>query len=152
MDYIIDGFIKAFQLIFSADQELWGTVFLSIFVSGASILLSCIIIIPIFTYMRLKKSKSERFISRILNSLMSTPSVLVGLLVLLFLARRGPFGFLGLSYTPWAMIIAQFFLISPLIAGLTYELVKSRGREILKLATTLGANRKAATSLVISVA
>jgi tungstate transport system permease protein len=150
MDYIIDGFIKAFQLIFSADQELWGTVFLSIFVSGASILLSCIIIIPIFTYMGLKKSKSERFISRILNSLMSTPSVLVGLLVLLFLARRGPFGFLGLLYTPWAMIIAQFFLISPLIAGLTYELVKSRGREILKLATTLGANRKAATSLVIS--
>ena len=149
MEYIIDGFIKAFQLIFSTDQELWGTVFLSVFVSSSAIIISCVIMIPIFTYIGLKKSKSERIISRILNSLMSTPSVLIGLLVLLFLARRGPFGFLGLLYTPWAMIIAQFFLISPLIAGLTYELVKSRGRKILQLATTLGSDRKAATTLVI---
>lgn len=150
MEYILEGIIKAFQLIFSTDQELWSTVFLSIFVSASAILISCVIMIPVFTYFGLKKSKSERVISRILNALMSTPSVLVGLIVLLFLSRRGPLGFLGLLYTPWAMIIAQVVLISPLIAGLTYEVVKSRGREILKLATTLGADRKAATFLVIS--
>ena len=44
-------------------------------------------------------------------------------------------------YTPKAMIIAQTFLVTPLILGLTYSLSKNRGKEIQKIAKTLGAGK-----------
>ena len=48
------------------------------------------------------------------------------------------------------MIIAQVVLVSPLVACLTYELVKHRGRDIQKLGQTLGANKLQSTFMVIS--
>lgn len=39
------------------------------------------------------------------------------------------------------MIIAQTVLVVPLITGLTYNLAKSRGKEIEEIAITLGANK-----------
>ena len=38
MDYIIAGFWKAVELIFSGDAELWGIVGLSLRVSGSAII------------------------------------------------------------------------------------------------------------------
>jgi tungstate transport system permease protein len=42
-----------------------------------------------------------------MNGLMGLPKVVVRLIVYLLLSGSGPLGFLGLLYTPTAMIIAQ---------------------------------------------
>jgi tungstate transport system permease protein len=65
------------------------------------------------------------------------------------LSRRGPLGFLDLLYTPIAMVIAQTFLVIPLILGLTYNLSKNRGKEIEKIGITLGANKFRIVVLII---
>lgn len=150
MDYIIAGFWKAIAMILSGDQELWGIVGLSLRVSGSAIIIAAVVLVPLFTFLGLCKFHGERALSRVLNALMSMPSVVVGLLVSVCLSRRGPFAELKLLYTPTAMIIAQVVLVSPLIACLTYELVKHRGRDIQKLGQTLGANRIQTTFMVIS--
>ena len=80
---------------------------------------------------------------------MSIPSVIVGLVVALLLARRGPLGFLGLLYTPKAMIIAQTILVIPLILGLTYSMAKNRGVAIHKVAKSLGGTRWDSVILII---
>ena len=150
LDYIIAGFWKALEMIFSGDAELWGIVGLSLRVSGSAIVIAALMIIPLFTFIGLKSFRGERILSRVLNALMSMPSVVVGLLVSVCLSRRGPLGHLQLMYTPTAMIIAQVILVSPLIACLTYEMVKHRGRDIQKLGQTLGASKLQSTFMVIS--
>jgi tungstate transport system permease protein len=48
----------------------------------------------------------------------------VGLLVYLHLSRSGPFGWLGLLYTPQAMVIAQMILITPIIIALSCQVLE----------------------------
>lgn len=149
MNYIAEGIVHALKLIFSFDMELYKIVLLSLIVSSLSTIISSVISIPLAVWLGLKHFKGERLFARILHTLMSTPSVLVGLVVSIALSRRGPLGFLKLLYTPIAMIIAQTILVTPLTLGLTYNLVRNRGKEIEKLGITLGASPVQVIVLVI---
>jgi tungstate transport system permease protein len=55
---------------------------------------------------------------------MGLPPVVVGLAVYLLLSRSGPLGFLGILFTPQAMILAQALLVFPIIAALTRQTVE----------------------------
>ena len=55
---------------------------------------------------------------------MAIPPVVVGLFVYINLSRSGPLGWMGLLYTPTAMIIAQVILILPIITGLTAQVIE----------------------------
>jgi tungstate transport system permease protein len=65
----------------------------------------------------------------------------VGLVVFLLLSRSGPFGVLGLLFTPTAMIIAQTILVTPIIAALTRQSVEDLWAEYGEHLRSLGANR-----------
>lgn len=149
MNYISAGFKEALKLLISFDKEVFQIVSLSIFVSTSATLFASIISIPLGTYFGIKKFKGKRLFSRITYTMMSVPTVVIGLVVAIALARKGPFGHLELLYTKKAMIIAQTLLVMPLVFGLTYGLVKSRGEEIEKIAHTLGANKWNTIILII---
>jgi tungstate transport system permease protein len=55
---------------------------------------------------------------------MGLPPVVVGLVAYLLLSRSGPLGFLGLLFTPPAMIIAQCMLVLPIIASLARQTIE----------------------------
>ena len=59
----------------------------------------------------------------VVNSGMGAPPVVVGLAVSMLLFRSGPLGFLGLLYTPEAMIVAQALIALPLVVGITLAAV-----------------------------
>jgi len=149
MDYIANGFKEAFVLLISFDKEVYEIIFLSLFVSTFATILSSTITIPLGIYLGIKEFRGKQMFSRILYTLMSTPSVIVGLVVAIILSRRGPLGFLDLLYTPSAMIIAQTLLVIPLTLGLSYSLSRNRGKEIEKVGKTLGANRLQIVLLII---
>ena len=149
MDYIIEGFSEALKLLISFDIEVFKVISLSLIVSTTATILASLVFIPLGVYLGIKKFKGKRLFSRIVYTLMSIPSVIVGLVVALLLSRRGPFGFLDLLYTPKAMIIAQTLLVIPLILGLTYNLAKNRGVKIEKVAFTLGGNKLDSVFLII---
>jgi len=141
MDYIIDGFIKAINLILSMDMELYNIIGLSIVVSFTATILSALFSIPLSIILGLKNFYGKRIFARLIYTFMGVPSVLVGLVVGLLISRRGPLGWLELMYTPKAMIIAQFVLVTPLITGLVFTVVKKRGKEIEKVGRLLGARK-----------
>ncbi len=149
MDYILNGFKEAGNLLISLDKEVYKIILLSLFVSSTSTIISSIVIIPLGVYLGIKEFKGKGLFSRITYTLMSIPSVIVGLLVAIILSRRGPLGFLDLLYTPTAMIIAQTILVTPLIFGLTYNLSKNRGKTIEKTGMTLGAKKLDIVILII---
>ncbi len=149
MEYIKQGFIEAFQLLLQFDPEVYDVIGLSLFVSTSATVIAAFVFVPLGVYLGIKDFKGKKMISRLIYTSMSIPSVIVGLVVALLLARRGPLGFLGLLYTPKAMIIAQTILVIPLILGLTYSMAKNRGVAIHKVAKSLGGTRWDSVILII---
>ncbi len=149
MEYILNGFIKAFQLIISFDRELYEVILLSVGVAFLSTLIISMIFIPLGLKLGLRKFRGEVIFARIVFSLMGIPSVVVGLVIALLLSRRSVFGFLELLYTPTAIIIAQSLLILPLCLSLTYTLSRSKARKINRVGKILGGNRKNRLFLIL---
>lgn len=149
MNYIIEGIKESINMLLNFDKELYSIIFLSLKVSCLATFISSVFFIPIGIYLGITEFKFKKIFSRLLYTSMSIPSVIVGLVIAITFTRNGPLGFLDIMYTSEAMIIAQFILVSPLILGLTYNLAKSRGREIEKLGITLGANKLQIIVLII---
>tara|TARA_Y100001934_G_C11989537_1_gene602493 strand:- start:225 stop:725 length:501 start_codon:yes stop_codon:yes gene_type:complete len=60
---------------------------------------------------------------------MGMPPVVVGLIVYLLVSRSGPLGWLEILYTPYAMILAQIFLILPIIISLSTQIFEELHKE-----------------------
>ena len=117
MDYILEGFKEAIQLILSFDPEIYQIVSLSLFVSFSSTAISTILGVPTGIFLGIHQFRGKKWVSRLLYTFMSFPPVIIGLFTALLLARSGPFGQYKLMYTAPAMIIAQTFLVTPIITG-----------------------------------
>jgi tungstate transport system permease protein len=139
MDSMIEGFLKAFSLIYNLDQELLGIILLSLKVSGTALIVSSIIGVPAGAVIGLKKFSGRGFIITLLNTFMGLPPVVVGLFAYLLLSRSGPLGFMGLLYTPSAMVAAQTILALPIVASLCHSAIVSVDPIIGQAAITLGA-------------
>ena len=83
---------------------------------------------------------------------MGLPPVVVGLVVAIFLWRSGPFGFLGLIYTPAAMVIAQTIIAAPLVTGFTVAALGSLPPGLRPQLYSLGASRLQMLWLVLQEA
>ena len=148
MEYILEGVLEAFKLLFSMNRELYSIIFLSIGVSATATLITLLTSLPMGVALGLKKFRGEDVFARLIFSFMGIPSVVIGLIVALLLSRRSVLGFLQLLYNPTAMIIAQTILITPLAMGLAYKLSRKQGRRIRSLGKTLGADSLQILSLV----
>ena len=76
----------------------------------------------------------------VLNTLMSLPTVVVGLLVYSMVSRQGPLGSLGLLYTRTAMVIGQWILAFPIVAALTVATMEGQDSRVRSTAISLGAD------------
>jgi tungstate transport system permease protein len=83
---------------------------------------------------------------------MGLPPVVVGLFVTLLLWRSGPMGFLGLLYTPSAMILAQAVIASPIIAGISLSALQHLPPGLRLQILALGASRPQMVWLLIKEA
>jgi len=147
MDYIIDGLKGAFEIIVSLDREFLHIVFVSLKISFTSTLLATLLGVPLGMWVALAKFKGRNFVATILNTLMSLPTVVVGLLLYSFLSRKGPLGNLGILFTPAAMVLGQFILAFPIVAALSMGGIRSLGETPLIAARILGAGKLASTLL-----
>jgi len=141
MDYITRGFTEAFKLIISLDKEIYLIVLRTLFVSLVSTSISSLIGIPLGMVLGNVNFVGKKLFQRFLYTMMSVPSVIVGLLVAIFLSRRGPFASIDLMYTVPAMMIAQVILIAPLICGIVFNQSKTVSKQIIETCKTLGASR-----------
>ncbi|MEK7307857.1 MAG: ABC transporter permease, partial [Nitrospirota bacterium] len=139
MHSIIEAFIKAFDLIFSFNQELLSIIFLSLKVSGIALLIATITGLPIGALVGLKRFPLRGLTISLLNTFMGLPPVVVGLFLYLILSRSGPLGFMGLLYTPPAMVIAQTILAFPIVASLSHSAIVNVDPVIKQASMTLGA-------------
>jgi tungstate transport system permease protein len=128
-------------LLFPPNREIVRIIILSLAVSGSATVLATLAAIPAALGLALKEFRGKRFLVGVVNTALSVPAVLIGLLVYGLVSRRGPLGTLGLLFTPGAMILAQALLAFPIITALALAALKGIARDSRDLALSLGANR-----------
>lgn len=141
MDLILDGIIRALQLMLSGDPEVWQITFLSLKVSGIATFLSLLLGIPLGTFLALVRFPGRSLLVSLVNTGMGLPPVVVGLFISIMLWRSGPMGFLNLMYTLTAMVIAQVVIAFPIVAGLTMASFQTLNPKLRLQLLGIGASR-----------
>lgn len=129
---------EALGLILVWDRDLIEIIGLSLRVTLTAVGIACMIGLPLGAVVGAFRFPGRGAVALFLNALMGLPPVVVGLLVYLMLSASGPFGPLGLLYTPTAMIIAQTILVLPIIAALTRQVVEDLNLEYAEHFASLG--------------
>lgn len=140
MDYLYNSLLTALQLISQLDKEVLAAVGTSIYTSTTAILFAALLGTPFGIWLGLSRFRGRRFVVTLLNTLMALPTVVVGLVLFGLLSRQGPLGSMGLLFTPYAMILGQIVLATPIIANLVLAAVSGADKRILPTLMTLGAS------------
>jgi len=141
LESLFEGLKKAFLLICSFDSEVVSITFLSLKVSGLATIISLFLGVPTAIVLNRSKFFGRTIIIALVNTSMGLPPVVVGLFVAIMLWRSGPFGFLGVLYTPLSMIIAQAILSYPVVTGITLAGLQQLPRTLELRILSLGATR-----------
>jgi tungstate transport system permease protein len=139
----------ALQLLLTWDPHVASAVAISLRVSVISTLLAAALGIPVGFVVAARRFRGRRVVELLLNTATALPTVVVGLVVYALLSRRGLLGSFGLLYTPWAMVIGETVLVTPLLAALTGAVVSGADVRIEETALTLGASRVRAAGAVL---
>ena len=141
MELIVQGIIKAFELIISFDPEVMGITWLSLKISGTATFISLFFGVSIGAGVALTDFPGKRIVISLINTGMGLPPVVVGLFVTIMIWRSGPLGFLEILYTPYAMIIAQAIIATPIVMGISLASIQSLPANLRLQILSLGASR-----------
>lgn len=149
MNHIAEGVSEAFRLMASLDREVLAVALLTFKVTVASVTLAGLIGVPLGAGIALTEFRGKRAVVTVLNTLLSFPTVLIGLTVYSLVCRRGPFGALDILYTPAAIVVGDVILATPVIAALSLAAARSVDPRARATALSLGATRAQSTLKVL---
>lgn len=141
MDLILTGIVEAFRLLVSLDEEILRVTLLSLQISGSATLVSLVLGVSSGTAIALSEFPGKRLVVSAINTGMGLPPVVVGLFVTIFIWRNGPFGFLGMLYTPSAMVLAQAIIATPIVTGISFAAIQHLPDKLRLQILSLGATR-----------
>jgi tungstate transport system ATP-binding protein len=120
--------------------------------SGTATVLATLIGVPLGAWCSSKTAPIFDKIRVMVTALYGLPPVVVGVFVYALLSKSGVLGALDLLFTVEAMIIAQTFLIFPLIWGGSWSAFDKTGQQYRDTFDTLGATSKQRLVLEIGLA
>lgn len=142
MDFLLQGFLKAIELLTTNDPETFSAVYATLVVSTYSLAVTLILGLPMgfgLGYFDFKAKKSVRVV---VDTLLSLPTVFIGLLVYAFFTNRGPLGHLGLLFTLPGIAVGLTILALPVVIALSATAVESMDRQLRVTLISLGADRR----------
>ncbi|MEC8086134.1 MAG: ABC transporter permease [Pseudomonadota bacterium] len=116
----MDIFSDSYNIFIEFNEKFIGIVFLSLYISILATIIATAVSLYICSLLIIKNFIGKNFILLIINSLMSLPPVVVGLVLYIIFSYSGVLGFLEILYTPTIMILAQIIIIVPIIISLSY--------------------------------
>ncbi len=148
-DFLFQGTIRAFELIFSLNPYILSITGVSIKVSGTATTLATLTAIPLAFAITFLNFQGKQALITLINTGMGLPSVFVGLFVFVMFVPAGPLGLLNMIYTQKAMILAQYILITPVISGISLAAIKAVPQPIVETVYTLGGSEKDAAFAIL---
>ncbi len=142
MDFILQGILQAFKLLFSGDPETFSAVAATVKASGFSMAASLIIGVPAGFALGYLRFPGRRQVRLVVDTLLSLPTVFIGLLVYAFISRQGPLGDLGLLFTLPGIAVGQAILALPVVIALTATAIESMDANLRTTLISLGTGRR----------
>ena len=124
MSSLGDSALAAWQLVVSADPVLLSIVTRSLTLSATATAIAFVIGSVLGSWLAVGRFAGRTVLLAVINTMLSLPSVVVGLVVYLLLSRSGPLGFLGWLYSFKAMLLAQTVLVLPIVVALVRQVVE----------------------------
>ena len=139
MSVITQAFSDAFQLLASGDEETFAAVQATLSTSGLA-MLGCIIPgVPLGFLLGYSRFPGRNMLRILVDTALSFPTVVLGLLVYLLLARQGPFADFELLFTVPGIAIGLALLGLPIVIAHTCLAVEQADRLLAPTLRTLGA-------------
>jgi tungstate transport system permease protein len=149
---ILEGSLKALELLANGDRDVFQVTTMTLFVSGIATAISVLLGLPLGLWLALVDFAGKQALSSLINFGMGLPPVVIGLFVSLFLWRSGPLGNLDLMYTPTAMIIAEAIIAFPIVAGFSFAAITSINPKLRWRLLSMGATQWQVNWLLIKEA
>ena len=140
MDYILSGLIRAIELLFQGDPETYSAVKTTVLASSLSVAASMAMGAPLGFVLGYARFPGRRSIRVVVDTLLSLPTVVIGLLCYAFMSHRGPLGGLELLFTIPGMAIGQTILGLPIVVAMTATAVENLDHRLKQTVLTLGAD------------
>lgn len=149
MDFIADGFIQAFRLLFSMDEETMNILVTTLQLTAVSMGGILLLGLPLGFLLGYFDFPGKRCVRTVVDTLLALPTVVIGLLVYAFISRRGPLGGWDLLFTIEGMAIGQIILGTPIVVAYTATAIEGLDNRLRQTLMTLGASgaKLAMTSL-----
>ena len=113
--------IESLGSIFTLDNSYLEIVILSLHVSIIATIVSAFFSIILASHMASSQFLGKDTITIVVNTLMSMPPVVVGLILYILFSASGVLGFMDILYSPIIMMIAQFIIVTPIIISLSLK-------------------------------
>jgi tungstate transport system permease protein len=154
LELIWNGILAGLRMLLTGDPVLWQIIGVSARVSGAALVISALLGIPLGAALGLVHFRGRRVVQAFIYTGMGLPPVVVGLAVYLLLSRSGLLGPLNWPWIPQlftvpAMILAQVVIATPLIVGYTMSAVADVSPDLRLQLRALGATRSQVTLAVL---
>lgn len=131
---------QALSLLFSLDPDVWSIISVSFSVSFAALLITLVPSMVFGFVLAFAHFPGKWFVTNLVQTLQSIPTVVIGLLVYLILTRNGPLGDLKWLFTQEGMILGQMMICAPVMIAMSQAAFTSVDRRAWETSRTLGAS------------
>ena len=129
MDFLLNGFTEAFNLLLNGNLETYSAIKATLYTSSVSILFAVIVGFPLGFSLGFYDFKGRKILRLLSDTALAMPTVAIGLILYAFITRNGPLGSLNLLFTLKAVMLGQFVLALPIIISLTASVVENMDRK-----------------------
>ena len=129
MDFLLNGFAEAFNLLLNGNLETYSAIKATLYTSSVSILFAVLIGFPLGFSLGFYDFRGRKILRLLSDTALAMPTVAIGLILYAFITRNGPLGSLNLLFTLKAVMLGQFVLALPIIISLTASVVENMDRK-----------------------
>ncbi|WP_313953456.1 ABC transporter permease [Accumulibacter sp.] len=138
---LVDASNAALRLLLSGDADLWGIVAVSLSVTLRAMLIAMPLGIGLGYLLATIQFPGRRTLIVVVQGLLASPTVVVGLLLYLLLSRQGVFGQLHLLFSQTAMVIGQVLIALPVLIAFSLSAIQGADPRARETAVALGASK-----------
>ena len=142
MDFLLQGFFKAIELLTTGDPETFSAVYATLVVSAYSLAVTLVLGLPLGFCLGYFEFTFKKQVRVVVDTLLALPTVFIGLLVYAFFTNRGPLGEWGLLFTLSGIAVGLTILALPIVVALGATAVESMDHQLRVTLISLGANRQ----------
>jgi len=139
MDFILDGFARALELLAQGDEATFSAVAATLKSTVLAMAAALLLGAPAGFCLGHFQFRGRRTLRLVTDTALSFPTVVIGLIVYAFVSRRGPLGDLELLYSVSGMAIGLTILGLPIVTALTASAVEHLDVRLKPTLLTMGA-------------